>query len=310
MEFLTTAPGGRLTPLAARHRARLNGPQGWCVFGLYRPLDGRKVLYILKRIGLALWAYRGFIAGSVQREFQARYRQSLLGAAWVVLNPLAMIVVYTLVFSQLMRARLPGVDDALAYSVYLCAGILPWGLFVEITTRGVAVFIEQANLLKKLAFPRLCLPVVVVANALVNFAVIFGLFLLFLLLSGRWPGWALAWVLPVLAIEVTLATGLGVTLGVLNVFFRDVGQAFGIVIQFWFWLTPVVYASSALPEQVRTWLNLNPLTPLMSAYQGIFLYAQRPALGALVWVMALGLGLCSLGLWLFRRHAGELVDEL
>lgn len=277
---------------------------------MYRPWNGRKVLYILKRIGQALWAYRGFIAGSVQREFQARYQQSLLGAAWVVLNPLAMIAVYTLVFSQLMRARMPGMDDALAYSVYLCAGILPWGLFVEITTRGVSVFVEQANLLKKLAFPRLCLPVVVVANALVNFAVIFGLFLLFLLLSGRWPGWAVVWVLPVLAIQVTLATGLGVSLGVLNVFFRDVGLAYGIVIQFWFWLTPVVYASSALPEPVRAWLSWNPLTPLMAAYQGVFLYAQRPALGALLGVAGLGLGLCGLGLWLFRRHAGELVDEL
>ena len=75
----------------------------------------------------ALWAYRGFILGSVQREFQSRYQNSLLGAAWTILNPLAMIVVYTVIFSQIMRAKLPGVDSAFAYSVYLCAGLLTWG---------------------------------------------------------------------------------------------------------------------------------------------------------------------------------------
>ena len=86
----------------------------------------------------AIWAYRGFIPGSVKREFQAQYRNSLLGARWTVLNPLAMIVVYTVIFSQVMRARLPGVDSAFAYSIYLCAGILTWGLFAEIIARAPA----------------------------------------------------------------------------------------------------------------------------------------------------------------------------
>ena len=106
----------------------------------------------------ALWTYRGFILGSVKREFQSKYSNSLLGAAWNVLNPLAMIVVYTMIFSQVMKARLAGVNSTFAYSIYLCAGILTWGLFAEITSRALNVFIENANLLKKLSFPRLCLP--------------------------------------------------------------------------------------------------------------------------------------------------------
>ena len=80
----------------------------------------------------ALWAYRGFILGSVKREFQSKYRNSLFGAAWTVVNPLAMIIVYTVIFSQVMRAKLPGVDNTFAYSIYLCAGSLTWGLFAEI----------------------------------------------------------------------------------------------------------------------------------------------------------------------------------
>ncbi len=120
---------------------------------------------MLLGLSRSLWGYRGFVLGSVKREFQSRYRGSLFGALWTVLNPLSMIVVYTVIFSQVMRARLPGVDDGLAYSVYLCAGLLTWGLFAEITSRSQSMFIENANLLKKISFPRICLPVIVLLNA-------------------------------------------------------------------------------------------------------------------------------------------------
>ena len=258
----------------------------------------------------ALWAYRGFILGSVKREFQSKYRNSLLGAAWTVLNPLAMIVVYTVIFSQVMRAKLPGVDSTFAYSIYLCAGVLTWGLFAEITGRAQNTFLENANLLKKLSFPRLCLPVVVVANAGLNFAIVFGLFTLFLLVSGNFPGVAYFAVLPLLAILAAFAIGLGMTLGVLNVFFRDVGQFFGIVIQFWFWLTPVVYASSILPAGVQKIMSFNPMAPLMAGFQGALVSGQWPHWVSLIYPTVLAALLCLLGMRLFRKHAGDMVDEL
>jgi hypothetical protein len=136
----------------------------------------------------ALWAYRGFVLGSVKREFQSKYRNSLLGAAWTVINPLAMIVVYTVIFSQVMKAKLPGMDSSFGYSIYLCAGSLTWGLFAEIVSRGQNIFIDNANLLKKISFPRMTLPIIAVLNALVNFAIIFGLFLAFLVAAGFWLG--------------------------------------------------------------------------------------------------------------------------
>lgn len=124
-----------------------------------------------------IWAYRGFILGSVKRDFQSKYRNSLLGAAWNVLQPLAMIVVYTVIFSQIMRAKLPGVDSSFGYSIYLCEGILTWGMFAEVTTRSQNMFLDNANLLKKLSFPRLCLPITIVASGLLNFFIVFGVFL-------------------------------------------------------------------------------------------------------------------------------------
>lgn len=258
----------------------------------------------------ALWAYRGFITGSVQREFQSKYRNSLLGAAWTVLNPLAMIVVYTVIFAQVMRTKLPGVDSTFAYSIYLCAGVLTWGLFGEITGRAQNMFLEHASLLKKLSFPRLCLPVTVVANAVLNFAIVFGLFTAFLIVSGNFPGWVYLGLFPVLGIQIAFSIGLGISLGVLNVFFRDVGQFFGIFLQFWFWLTPIVYPVAILPEGLQPLMAYNPIATLTAAYQTVLVNGQWPNWQALWPIAVLSLLLCALGFRLFRKHAGEMVDEL
>jgi lipopolysaccharide transport system permease protein len=258
----------------------------------------------------SVWRYRGFIGGSIKREFQIKYRNSLLGAAWTILNPLSMIVVYTLIFSQVMRTRLPGATSSFAYSIYLCAGVLTWGLFAEITTRSQTVFLENAGLIKKLQFPRLCLPVIVVLNAGVNFGIIFGLFTTFLVLSGNFPGWIFFAIFPVLLVQIIFAIGLGMILGVLNVFFRDVGQFFTILLQFWFWFTPVVYPVAALPPAIRDMLAWNPMVGVIGAYQSILLHAQAPDWWSILPATIAGLVCCIIGLQLFRKRAGEMVDEL
>lgn len=258
----------------------------------------------------AIWQYRGFVLGSVRREFQSRYRNSLLGAAWSILNPLAMIVVYTVIFSQVMRSKLPGTENTFAYSIYLCAGVLTWGLFAEIVSRAQTVFLDNANLIKKISFPRICLPLIVVLNAGTNFAIIFGLFTVFLIASHNFPGLVFAGVLPVLLIQIVFSIGLGIVVGVLNVFFRDVGQFFTVLLQFWFWFTPVVYPASILPPVVRDWVDLNPMVPIITAYQQILVHGQWPQWPALLYPAVLAVILSVLGMRLFRRHVGEMVDEL
>jgi len=264
----------------------------------------------MKNMISALWAYRGFVLGSVGREFQSKYRNSLLGAAWTILNPLAMVTVYTVIFSSVMKAKLPGIDDSLAYSIYLCSGVLTWGLFAEITGRGQNVFLEHANLLKKLSFPRLCLPIIVVCNATLNFGIIFGIFLLFLLFTGHLPGWPLLGLIPVLMLQIAFAIGLGTTLGVLNVFFRDVGQFFAIVLQFWFWFTPIVYPVTIIPERFHGLLMFNPMAPVIGAYQTILVNGRWPDWQSLIFAALLSLLLCVLAIRLFRKRSGEMVDEL
>ena len=258
----------------------------------------------------ALWAYRGFVLGMVARDFRGRYLGSVLGASWAVVNPLAQILIYTLVFSRVMQARLPNVQDSLAYSLYLCAGLLTWNYFVEVLLRSQTVFLEQANMLKKVSFPRVTLPSYVFLSASVNFSIIWGLFLAFLLISGRWPGWVLVGLVPLLLIQQVLAVGLGLVLGVTNVFFRDVAQAVGVGLQFWFWLTPIVYPLSAVPEAIRKLMAWNPLYPLIVSYQRIIVEHHWPVWSDLWLVGAVAAVVAVISETAFRHLSGQMVDEL
>ena len=258
----------------------------------------------------ALWVYRGFVLGMVARDFRGRYLGSVLGASWALVNPLAQILIYTLVFSRVMQARLPNVQDSLAYSLYLCAGLLTWNYFVEVLLRSQTLFLEQANMLKKVSFPRVTLPSYVFLSASVNFSIIWGLFLAFLLISGRWPGWLLVGLVPLLLIQQVLAVALGLVLGVTNVFFRDVGQAVGVGMQFWFWLTPIVYPLSTVPEALRNLMAWNPLYPLIASYQRIIVEQQWPVWSDLWLVGAVAAAVALISEAVFRHLSDQMVDEL
>lgn len=258
----------------------------------------------------AIWSYRGFIRGSLQRDFQTRYRKSILGSLWAVLNPLATILIYTVIFSQLMKARLPDMNDTMSYSIYLCSGVLTWGFFAEIINRSQMVFIENANMIKKLNFPRICLPIIVVGNAAVSFAISFGLFLCFLVILGKFPGWVILGLPVVLAIQVVFAMGLGIIMGILNVFFRDVGQSVGIILQFWFWFTPIIYPMSILPKSIQSLIILNPMVPVVSAYQSILVYGKWPEWLSLAPTAILAALACLVAFQLYQQRSGEMVDEL
>lgn len=257
-----------------------------------------------------LWRFRGFVIGSVSREFQGRYRHSLFGAAWTVLNPLSMIAVYTLVFSQVMQARLPGVDSAFAYSVFLMAGLIPWGLFAEIVSRSQNMFLENANLIKKVNFPKACLPSIVVLSSLMNFGVTLSLFILIAAFLGITPGPSLFALVPLVLIETVLAISLGLILGVANVFFRDVGQLTGIFLQFCFWLTPIIYSIDIIPLPYRDWIVLNPLAPLFAAFQTVFVRGDFPDWQSLGPTLVTAGVLLVYALGLYHRRSSDLMDEL
>lgn len=155
-----------------------------------------------------------------------------------------------------MRAKLPGIDSAFGYSIYLCAGVLTWSLFIEIVSRSANVFIENGNLLKKISFPRICLPAIVLLSALVNFAIAYGLFLIFLLVTGHLPSWPLLGLIPLLFIQIIFSVGLGMVAGVLNVFFRDIGQALAIILQCNMSAVQITNLGKAYKQYSKRWSRL------------------------------------------------------
>lgn len=257
----------------------------------------------------AAWRYRGFVASSVKGEFRSRLSRSRLGTAWIVLQPLAQVLIFATILSSVLGARLEGVDNHFAYATYLMAGILCWSLFAEIVQRCLTVFIDQASLLKKMQFPRIALPLVVIGSALVSNVALLAVMLCIVPVLGFLPNVAWAWFPLLLGITVALATGLGLLLGTLNVFARDIGQVMAVLLQFWFWATPIVYPASIVPENLQTVLALNPIVPLVRAYQDVILYGQAP--GASLWVpVGVAALLLMVALAVFRRASPELVDAL
>ncbi|MCB1561406.1 MAG: ABC transporter permease [Xanthomonadales bacterium] len=259
----------------------------------------------------ALWRYRGFVTSSVWREFSGRYRESVLGVLWSIAQPLALIVIFVALFHGLMRPALEGHEDnAFAFSIHVCIGVIAWTLFADMLARMSTVFIDRANLIKKSTFPRICLPAIVALSALLPFTIMLGLFLLFLVIIGQFPGIALLWLPPLVLLQLVFTLGLGVLLGTMNVFLRDIGQLLAVVLQFWFWLTPIVYTPSILPEGFRTWLRLNPLQPLIAAYQQLFLAHTAPNLLSLLPLAVLSLLLLWLAARFFLANAPTMADEL
>ena len=258
----------------------------------------------------ALWLYRGFIISMVAREFNSRYLGSLLGSLWSVLNPLAMIFIYTVIFSRIMRAKLPGIEDSMAYGMYICAGLLPWTYFIVLLSRFPNIFLDQASLIKKVSFPRITLPVIALLSATINFVIIFAIFLGFLALTGRFPGWPMLAFIPLLVMQQLFVIGLGIFLGSINVFFRDVGQFLAVILQFWFWFTPIVYPIVILPPKVRFFVQFNPMASLVQAYQEIIIYHQWPVWSQFIPHLLGALFALWLGFRVFVRLSPEMVDEL
>jgi len=259
---------------------------------------------------LAIWRFRGLARAITERELRTRYTGSTLGPLWLILQPLAMVLVYTLVFSQLMRARLPGIDSSFAYSVYLLTGVISWGMFLEIIQRSKNLFVEHGNLIKKISFPRLVLYVPVVAVAGFNFAIMAVLFLLFTIVVGMFPGWLIFAAIPSLVLLVVFALGVGVLLSSLQVFFRDIGQTIDIVLNLLFWATPLIYPMSILPEPVQKAIEWNPLVPIFRTLQGIFLEHKMPDFSTLLYPSVFAAVFVALAVYAYRRLYGAILDEL
>jgi lipopolysaccharide transport system permease protein len=264
----------------------------------------------MKDMLLAAWRYRNFILSSIHNDFRARITRSKLGGAWMILNPLAQVLMYALILSAVLSAKLPGIDNRFAYAIYLSAGTLAWSLFSEIVSRCLILFIDNGNLMKKVAFPKISLPLIATGSVLVNGTLLLLSIIVIFALLGHYPGVDVLWLPLLFVITVMLGLGIGLALGVLNVFMRDIGQVVPVVLQFAYWFTPVVYSAAMIPEKYRGWLALNPMYHVVTAYQNVLAYNRAPEWAGLFLVAALGIALLGFSLLLFRRASAEMVDAL
>jgi lipopolysaccharide transport system permease protein len=258
----------------------------------------------------AVWTYRFFILSSIKNDLKIRFIRSKLGALWMIVHPLAQVLIFALILSEVLSAKLPGIESKYAYALYLMSGTLAWSLFSETLSRSLTLFVDNGNLMKKIAFPRMCLPLILAGGVLVNnlllLLAIFGVFALL----GYFPGVEVFWLPALMLLTLMLSLGLGMILGIMNVSMRDVGQVVPVILQALFWMTPIVYSLSILPESYRRWFSLNPLYPLVTSYQNVLLYGKSPLWADLAWLVLWACGLLLLALVMFRRASLDMVDAL
>ncbi len=258
----------------------------------------------------SLWQYRNFVLSSIRNEFKSRFARSKFGGLWMIVQPLSQVLIYALILSNVLAAKLPGIDNKYAYAIYLMAGLLAWTLFSEITNRCLTLFIEQGNLMKKMNFPRITLPTIVIGSSVINNILLFISMVGIFLLLGHQFNLTILWLIPLTLIVIIFAIGIGLILGIMNVFMRDIGQAFPIILQIWFWFTPIIYPENIIPESYRHLLNLNPFYPIVSAYHQVLVYNKTPDINGLAIISVVAIMLALLGLFLFRRASAEMVDVL
>lgn len=251
-----------------------------------------------------LWAYRELLYFFVWRDLKVRYKQTALGAAWAVIQPFFVMVVFSIFFGQL--AGLP--SDGVPYPIFAYTALVPWTFFANALNRASNSLVENERVITKVYFPRLLVPIAAVLGGLVDFVLAFGVLLGMMLFYGIVPTVA-AWTIPLFVLlAIGTALGCGLWLSALNVEYRDVRYVIGFVVQIWLFITPVAYSSSLVPERWRVLYGLNPMAGVVEGFRWALL-GKTAAPGVLIGISALIVALILVsGLFYFRRMEQTFVD--
>jgi lipopolysaccharide transport system permease protein len=251
-----------------------------------------------------LWAYRELLYFLVWRDVKVRYKQTALGIAWVVIQPVATTLIFTIIFGNL--AHMP--SDNLPYAVFAMAGLVPWNFFAGAFARGGASLVGSANLISKVYFPRLIIPLASVLSGLVDFAIVLVLLIALLIFFGITPTLAIFTLPLFLLLAIATALGVGLWLSALNVQYRDVSYLVPFIAQFWMYATPVVYPTSLIPEQWRLVYGLNPMAGVVEGFRWALLGKGEPPGPLLIVSVLFVVMLLVSGAYVFRRMEKTFAD--
>jgi lipopolysaccharide transport system permease protein len=251
-----------------------------------------------------LYKYRDLLWLWTLREVQIRYKQSLLGIAWAVLQPLVLALVFTAVFSRLVRVDTDGVP----YPVFSYVALVPWTFLTTSLTFGIASLVNNMNLVTKIYFPREILPLASVGAALVDLVISSAILIAMLLIYGIRPGWTGLWAIPLLILQTTLTVAVVLIGSATLVFFRDVRFVIPLLTQIWMYASPVIYPVSIVPERYSAWYFWNPMAGIIEGYRNALLADTPPDAMSILPGTAVTLVLLFGGYLFFKRAEPVFAD--
>jgi lipopolysaccharide transport system permease protein len=253
-----------------------------------------------------VWLHRELVFFMAWRDIQLRYRQTLLGIGWAVLQPLSTTLVFAVFFGRL--GKIP--SDGIPYPVFALAGLIPWQLFAYALLQSSVSLVENQNILRKVYFPRIIVPIASVGAGILDFLV--GLLILFVAMAWYQIGlsWRLLALPPLVALALVTALGVGLWLATLNVRYRDIRHTVPFLSQLWLFATPVAYPASIVPERWRPVLGLNPMAGVVEGFRWALLGAGQVSVGLLATSAGVAVALLVSGLLYFRRMERGFADVI
>lgn len=251
-----------------------------------------------------LYNYRDMLSNLVKKDLRTRYKGSVLGFLWTFVNPLLQLVVYTLVFSIIMRA---GIEK---YYIYLFVALVPWIFFSTSLTVSSSSIIGNKDLIKKIYFPRLIIPMSIVNGAFMNMIFTMVVVFLALIFSGIGISKYVLLLPIIMVLEYLLALGLSFIVSALNVYFRDLEHILGIVTMAWMYVTPILYDINMVPENLQSMFKLNPMTPIILAFRDILYYKTMPDLSHMGLIFIWAIGFIIIGYIIFQKLQKGFAEEL
>lgn len=251
-----------------------------------------------------LWAYRELLYFLIWRDVKVRYKQTALGAAWAIIQPVFTMIVFSLFFGRL--AKVP--SDGIPYPIFAYAALVPWTFFSHGLTLASNSLVGSSNLLKKVYFPRLAVPISSVLSGLIDFGIAFIVLLGMMLYYGIHPTLNVIWLPFLLLLTVTTSLAVSLWLSALNVHFRDVRHMLPFLTQFWLFATPIAYPSTLLSEQWRTLYSINPMVGVVEGFRWALLGVETAPGPMLIVSSMVSLALLVGGVFYFRRLEKTFAD--
>lgn len=253
-----------------------------------------------------IWAYRDLLALLIRRDISVRYKQSMVGIGWAVVQPLMLMLIFTVVFGNF--ARLP--SEGYPYAIFTMCALVPWTFFARALAGASGSMVASANMVKKVYFPRLILPIAKTISGIVDFGVAFGLLAVLLIVYGVAPSLGLLLLPLFILMALATALGIGLWLTALDVKYRDIGLLVPFLTQIWMYISPIAYSSEIIPERWIWLYSLNPLFGVVEGFRWALLGKAPPDLGPLALSCSVVVVLLVSGLWYFRRTERTFADIL